>query len=61
MTYSIDFRLKVLGVKEKEGLSFAKVAEGFCVGLASVVRWSKRAEPQLHRNKPAVKLAKLTL
>lgn len=56
MTYSLDFRLKVLSVKEKEGLSFAKTAERFCVGLASVVRWSQKPEPQTNRYKPPIKI-----
>ena len=56
MTYSLDFRLKVLSVKEKEGLSFSKTAERFCVGLASVVRWSQKPEPQTNRYKPPIKI-----
>ena len=56
MTYSLDFRLKVLKVKEKEGLGFAKTAERFCVGLASIVRWAKKPEPQLTRYKPPLKI-----
>jgi hypothetical protein len=40
MTYSIDFRKKVLKAKAeaKEGLSFEKVAARFCVSKAAVVR-----------------------
>ena len=56
MTYSLDFRLKVLAVKEKEGLSFAKTAERFYVGVASVVRWAQKPKPQTNRNKPATKI-----
>lgn len=56
MTYSLDFRRKVMSVKSKEGLSFAKTAQRFCVGLASVVRWSKKLEPQTKRYKPATKI-----
>jgi transposase len=56
MTYSLDFRLKALAVKEKEGLSFAKTAERFYVGVASVVRWARKPEPQTNRNKPATKI-----
>jgi transposase len=37
MTYSIDFRKKVLKAKAKEGLSFEKVAARFCVSKAAVV------------------------
>ncbi len=44
MTYSSDFRRKVLSVREKEGLTIAEVAVRFCVGVASVVRWLKTPE-----------------
>ena len=56
MTYSLDFRIKVLSVKKKEQLSFMKAAQRFDVGVASVVRWSKRLVPQVTRNKPATKI-----
>lgn len=52
----IRFCLKVLSVKEKEGLSFAKTAERFCVGHASVVRLSQKPEPQTNRYKPPIKI-----
>ena len=56
MTYSSDFRRKVLSVREKEGLTIAQVAARFCVGVASVVRWIKQPDPQRTRNKPATKI-----
>jgi transposase len=56
MTYSLDFRRKVLAVKKKEALSFAKAAKRFDVGLASVVRWSTNIVPKKSRNKPATKI-----
>lgn len=56
MAYSIDFRRKVLEIKEREGLSFEEVAARFGIGQASVFRWSKRFFPCLNRNKPAVKI-----
>ena len=45
MTYPIKFRSHVLSIREKEGLSFEQTAERFGVGVASVVRWAKRLEP----------------
>lgn len=48
MTYSSDFRRKVLSVRQKEGLTIAQVATRFDVGVASVVRWLKSPEPQKH-------------
>jgi len=56
MTYSIDFRKKVLFVKDKEGLTIEEAAKRFDIGVASVVRWSSRLEPCLTRNKPALKI-----
>jgi transposase len=56
MTYSIDFRKKVLSVKEKEGLTIEETAKRFDIGVASIVRWSNRVEPCLTRNKPATKI-----
>ena len=56
MTYSIDFRKKVLSIKEQENLSLSEVSKRFGVGQASVVRWSKNIEPQRTRTKPTVKL-----
>ena len=44
MTYSLDFRCKVLDVRERDRLSIAQVAERFAVGKASVMRWLKRIE-----------------
>lgn len=48
MTYSIDFRRKVLSVRERECLTIAEVAARFDVGVASVVRWLKQPEPKKH-------------
>lgn len=56
MTYSNDFRKKVLFIKEQESLSFAKVAKRFGVGIASIVRWTKDIESKKTRNKPATKI-----
>lgn len=56
MTYSSDFRRKVLSVREKEGLTIAQVAKRFDVGIASVVRWLKSPDPKRTRNKPATRI-----
>jgi transposase len=56
MAYSIDFRRKVLEIKEREGLSFEKTALRFGISESSVFRWSKHLEPCLTRNKPATKI-----
>ena len=51
--YSLDFRL---AIKEAEKLSFAELSKRFKVGIASLVRWSKKIEPILKRKKPATKI-----
>jgi len=61
MTYSLDFRRKVLSVRKKEGLSIPEVAARFDVGVASVVRWLQRIEPCLTRHKPATKIDRIAL
>lgn len=56
MTYSLDFRRKVLEVREKEKVSLAKVAKRFGIGLNTVMRWTKRIESKKTRHKPAIKI-----
>jgi transposase len=56
MTDSIDFRQKVLAIKEQEGLTQAEAAVRFGVGVASVTRWNKCLESKSTRTKPATKL-----
>ena len=56
MTYPISFRRKVLSVREKENLTIAQVAQRFCVGVASVMRWIKTPDPGTTRNKPATRI-----
>lgn len=56
LTHSLDFRMKVLLIKEKENLSFRKAAKRFDVGVASIMRWSKNPKPLKNRNKPATKI-----
>jgi len=46
MTYSLDFRKKVLEVKKRENLTLKEVSSRFSVGIASVVRWSKTESPK---------------
>ena len=54
--YSLDFRRRVFAIKELEKLSFAETAKRFQVGMTSLVRWSKKIEPTLKRNKAATKI-----
>ena len=56
MTYSLDFRKKVLAIKEKEKLTYDETAKRFQIGKTTLVRWHTKLEPQLKRNKPATKI-----
>lgn len=56
MTYSLDFRKQVFKVKRKEKLSFTELGERFGIGRDTVFRWSKKLEPEKHRNKAATKI-----
>ena len=52
MTYSTDFRERVLKVRQEENLTIAEVAKRFQIAIASVVRWNKVLEAKRTRNKP---------
>ena len=56
MTYSLDFRKRVLSIRDKEKLSFISVGKRFGVCAQSVFRWSKKLEPKRTRNKPPTKI-----
>jgi transposase len=56
MTYSIDFRKKVIGIKAKEKLSIAKTAKRFGIGTSTIVNWIKNIVAKIGRNKPASKI-----
>lgn len=56
MTYSIDFRKKVLETRAKEKLSLTEISIRFRIGRASVVRWIARIESQKTRNRPPSKI-----
>jgi transposase len=61
MTYSLDFRNKVLSVRASEDLTISSVSTRFGVGIATVVRWLKRVEPHRTRIKPATKVDRILL
>jgi len=56
MTYSLDFRQRVLKIRQEENLSIEAAAIRFGVGKASVMRWLVELEPKKTRNKPATKI-----
>ena len=51
MTYSIDFRKKVLGVKAEGKTSIAETAKRFAIGKATIIRWMHRVDAKLRREK----------
>lgn len=56
MTYSIDFRMKVLSIRERENLSMQEVADRFDIGVATVMRWTKKPVPKRTRQVEPSKL-----
>ncbi len=56
MSYSIDFRKRILEIREEEKLSLDECSKRFKVGRATIFRWTKRINPKLTRNKPATKI-----
>ena len=56
MSYPIEFRKKVLEIREKKKLSIEKTAVMFEIGKATIQRWLKKIEPCKTRNKPATKI-----
>ena len=56
MTYSVDFRLHALEIKERLNLTYKEAAKRLGIGSATLSRWNKELEPKKYRNKPAVKI-----
>ena len=61
MTYSTEFRRKVLDIKEQENLTAEETAKRFGIGITNFSRWKKQLEPKRTRNKPATKIDRETL
>ncbi|MEI8097131.1 MAG: IS630 transposase-related protein [Candidatus Moraniibacteriota bacterium] len=56
MSYSFDYRQRVMKIKGEEDLTFDATSKRFGVGIATLFRWKKKPEPQKTRNKPATKV-----
>ena len=56
MTYSIDFRQRVIDLKSKKSLTDKKLANMFNVSSRTIIRWKKNILPCYRRNKPATKI-----
>ena len=61
MTYSLEFRKKVLSVKAKRGLTFEETSERFDISIRTLFRWQQRLEPCTTRNKAATKVDMVAL
>jgi transposase len=56
MTYSLDFRKRVLKIKKEQGLSYAKASEFFGLSKTTLLNWRKKLMPAKVRKKPATKI-----
>ena len=56
MSYSLDFRKRVLEVQKRDNLSCKAVCILFSISTRTLFRWKKRLEPKLTRNKGATKI-----
>ncbi len=56
MSYSVDFRKKVLKIKEKNNWSIRETARYFEISATAVKSWMTRLKPLETRDKPFTKL-----
>lgn len=56
MSYSLDFRQRVMKLKDEEELTFQATSRKFGIGMRTLFRWQIRIKPTLKRNKPATKI-----
>lgn len=61
MTYSADFRQRVLSIKEQEELSIRKTAKRFCVNETTIQYWMKGWTPKGTTTKKPTKIHNETL
>jgi transposase len=45
MSYSLDFRQKVMAMKQKHGWTFEKTCQHFEISMRTLFRWSNKIEP----------------
>jgi len=56
MTYPVNFRKKILKIKEKEKISFAEVSKRFGLSKTTVFKWDKKIEPEKSRDRKPSKI-----
>lgn len=54
MTYSLDFREKVLEIRNKQNISIFKVAKLFKISKTTIMNWIKNIHAKKNRNKPTI-------
>ena len=54
--YSLDFRKKVLSIRNEERLSIRDISKRFRLSRDTVFRWTKKIEVTVKRNRPAIKI-----
>ena len=56
MTYSADFRERVLTIQREEKLTYHETADRFRVGIATLIRWNGGFEPKNTRHRRPSKI-----
>lgn len=51
MKYSLDFRRRVLEMKERDNLTFEETSKRFGISMRTLFRWQHRIEPKTTHNK----------
>ena len=61
MSYSLDFRKHVMGLKKAKNLTYVETSKRFGLSVRTLFRWHTRLEPHVKRNKPSTKINMLSL
>jgi transposase len=56
MSYSLDYRNRVMKIKNDKNLTFESTSKRFGIGIRTLFRWQIDIEPKKTRNKPATKI-----
>lgn len=56
MSYSLDYRERVMAIKAKEKLTYEATSKRFGVSMRTLFNWKQNIKPQKTRNKPATKV-----
>lgn len=56
MAYSLDFRRRVLAIRERDGLTYEETSARFGVGIATLTRWNKHIERRPYVRRKGLKI-----